>query len=350
MSSSKFASLVNKETATAITDKYEDICELKPDSQVPVVYNDEFNVRFWGLEKLHPFDSTKYEKIMKTLSDQFGVGKGEKKIIVVKEATKEILLDVHEEDYLNDLVRDYKRMQGITEIPLFFLPNSMIQHRLNRPMKYQVSGTMAAMAAAVQHGWSICVGGGMHHAHAGDGAGWCVYSDWYLGLRRLRSASDGKIVRAMYIDLDVHQGNGVARDKLRFEDADLFIVDMYNGNLWPGDGYAKEAMNVDAAYKSGIADHEYLEALKTCLKRSFDRFKPDIIMYNAGTDVLVGDPLGRCNVSPTGIVLRDQMVWEAALIHGVPICMALSGGYAKGSAAFISSSIMNLIEKFELLS
>lgn len=348
MSASTFSSLVNNQTAVAVKNKYEDICELKTGTQIPIVYNDEFNVRFWGLEKFHPFDSTKYEKIMKSLSDEFGID--EKKIISVKAATKEVLLDVHEESYLDALTQDYKLMQRITEIPLFFLPNSVIQHKLNRPMRYQVSGTMAAMAAAVQLGWGICIGGGMHHAHASAGAGWCAYSDWYLGLRRLRAASGGRITRAMYIDLDVHQGNGVARDKLRFEDSDLFILDMYNGDLWPRDDYAKESMNVDAAYKCGIVDKDYLEALKTCLKRSFGRFKPDIVMYNAGTDVLVGDPLGNCKVSSDGVILRDQMVWEAALANGAPICMALSGGYAKESAALISSSLKNLIEKFDLLS
>jgi acetoin utilization deacetylase AcuC-like enzyme len=30
----------------------------------------------------------------------------------------------------------------------------------------------------------------------------------------------------MVVDLDVHQGNGVERDKLHWNDADLCIVDM----------------------------------------------------------------------------------------------------------------------------
>ncbi len=346
MPSSRFTSLANGEIAATITDKYSDICRLTPESQIPIVYNDEFNVRFWGLEKLHPFDSAKYEKIMKHITNNFDTEGRD--FITVTAATKQILLDVHDETYIDDLARDYRKMQKVTEIPLFFLPNFLVQHRLNRPMKFQVAGTMAAMAATVQHGWGICIGGGMHHAHASDGAGWCAYSDWYLGLRRLRVASQGKIVRAMYIDLDVHQGNGLGRDKLRFEDSDLFILDMYNGDLWPGDEVAKEGINMGAAFKCGISDDKYLKTLQTCLERSFRRFKPDIIMYNAGTDVLLGDPLGRCKVSSDGVVRRDQMVWEAALLHDVPICMALSGGYAKDSAALIGRSITNLIEKFEL--
>jgi hypothetical protein len=57
----------------------------------------------------------------------------------------------------------------------------------------------------------------------------CMYDDHYLALRYLRRATGGRVRRALYIDLDVHQGQGVARDKMRFKDEDLIIMDVYNG-------------------------------------------------------------------------------------------------------------------------
>lgn len=36
----------------------------------------------------------------------------------------------------------------------------------------------------------------------------------------------------------------------------------------------------------------YMSELHTNLKTAFDEFKPDLIVYNAGTDTLEGDPLG----------------------------------------------------------
>lgn len=51
----------------------------------------------------------------------------------------------------------------------------------------------------------------MHHASRDAGQGWCAYDDWYLALRYLRDRSGGRIRKALYVDLDVHQGNGVAR-------------------------------------------------------------------------------------------------------------------------------------------
>lgn len=152
-----------------------------------------------------------------------------------------------------------------------------------------------------------------------DGSGWCAYDDWMLGLRRLRRATNGRVKQAIYIDLDVHQariamrqaagyeaghvhngmdmqGNGVARDKLHFEDDLLYILDMYNCDIWPNDRRAKRGIDCEEGFSCGCTDAEYLRRLESALQRSFINLSPDIVMYNAGTDILDGDPLGRCKV------------------------------------------------------
>lgn len=44
---------------------------------------------------------------------------------------------------------------------------------------------MAALMA-VEKGWGINLGGGMHHASHDEGMGWCFYSDIFLAIRRVR--------------------------------------------------------------------------------------------------------------------------------------------------------------------
>ena len=88
------------------------------------------------------------------------------------------------------------------------------------------------------------------------------------------------------------QGNGHARDKLRFKDNALYIFDMYNCQLWPADSKAKAAIDCDKPIVSGTGDTEYLARLGEGLTASFRDFSPDIVLYNAGTDILAGDPLG----------------------------------------------------------
>ena len=55
------------------------------------------------------------------------------------------------------------------------------------------------------------------------------------------------------------------------------------------------------------------------MKRCFIDFKPDMVIYNAGTDCMHGDPLGRLNISPNGIILRDQVVFQECFVAKVPV-------------------------------
>lgn len=61
------------------------------------------------------------------------------------------------------------------------------------------------------------------------------------------------------------------------------------------------------------------------------------------------DPLGDLNISPEGIILRDELMFEFALRkYKIPIVMILSGGYQMTNAPVIADSIENLMAKFEL--
>lgn len=84
--------------------------------------------------------------------------------------------------------------------------------------------------------------------------------------------------------------------------------------------------------------------MRTC----FETFKPEMIIYNAGTDCMEGDPLGRLNISPEGIIKRDLAVFKESLDAHVPVVMVLSGGYQLTNAPVIADSIKNLVEKFKL--
>ena len=53
-------------------------------------------------------------------------------------------------------------------------------------------------------------------------------------------------------------------------------------------------------------------------------------------------------MSAGGVVARDEMVFNAALQHRVPIAMCLSGGYARDGHRVITQSIANLLRVFRL--
>ena len=45
------------------------------------------------------------------------------------------------------------------------------------------------------------------------------------------------------------------------------------------------------------ADDEYLDLVKKHVTEALKEFSPNLIVYNAGTDVLSGDPLGLLEIS-----------------------------------------------------
>lgn len=77
--------------------------------------------------------------------------------------------------------------EKVTELaPLALLRISLVDRQVLQPMRLHVGGTLLASALAITKGWAINLGGGMHHAHRHDGAGWCPYADITLAVHRIR--------------------------------------------------------------------------------------------------------------------------------------------------------------------
>ncbi|KAG0462808.1 hypothetical protein HPP92_021284 [Vanilla planifolia] len=197
-----------------------------------------------------------------------------------------------------------------------------------------------AAKLAFERGWSINVGGGFHHCSANKGGGFCAYADISLCIKYAFVRLN--ISRVIIIDLDAHQGNGHATD---FCDERVYILDMYNSEIYPLDYEARRYIDQKLELVSGTRTQEYLELLDKALKVAKNKFDPELVIFNAGTDILDGDPLGNLKVSPDGVVMRDEMVFRFAKEASIPIVMLTSGGYTKFSARVIADSIINLSRK-----
>ncbi|XP_060094274.1 histone deacetylase 11 isoform X1 [Heteronotia binoei] len=315
------------------TELYHDI----PPTCWPIVYSPDYNITFMGLEKLHPFDAGKWGKVIHFLKEEKLIA--DDVIVRAREATEQDLLVVHTRRYLNRLKWSFA-VAAITEIPpVLFLPNFLVQRKVLRPLRTQTGGTIMAGKLAIERGWAINVGGGFHHCSSDKGGGFCAYADITLAIKFLFERIEG-VSKATIIDLDAHQGNGHERDFM--EDSRVYIMDVYNRYIYPGDGFAKRAIKRKIELDWGTEDTEYLQKVKTHVEGALNEVKSDIIIYNAGTDVLDGDPLGGLAISPQGIIERDEIVFRAARKHKIPILMVTSGGYQKRTARIIADSIVNL--------
>ncbi|PIO48751.1 MAG: histone deacetylase [[Chlorobium] sp. 445] len=184
-----------------------------------------------------------------------------------------------------------------------------------------VGGALAAAEAALQDGVSGNLAGGTHHALRNSGEGYCVFNDlavvalWLLGRKQVR--------RVAIIDLDVHQGNG--NSEILGGHEDVFIFSMHGAKNYP---FRKVPSTLDVALPDHTSDAEFLDALALHLPKVFD-FQPDIVLYQAGVDPLKEDALGRLALTHQGLMERDRMVLTACKRLGIPVSLALGGGYAK---------------------
>ncbi|XP_045164224.2 histone deacetylase 11-like isoform X2 [Mercenaria mercenaria] len=321
-------------------------------TQWPIVYGHEYNIGFLGLERLHPFDAGKWGKVYGFLKEA-GMIRDDTTVRPV-EATENDLLKVHTKGYINSLrltsivegtvLKEWSMtVAGITEVPpVALLPNFIVQRKVLRPFRYQTGGTILAAKLAIDRGWGINIGGGFHHCSSEKGGGFCAYADITLAVRFLFSHNP-QIKKAMIVDLDAHQGNGHERDFMN--DESVYIMDVYNRGIYPHDGFAKRAIRKKVELTHGTADDEYLDQVEKNLDSALNEFKPDVIVYNAGTDILDGDPLGNLCITPQGIVDRDEIVFRKAHEKLIPIVMVTSGGYQRCTAQIIANSILNLRRK-----
>ncbi|XP_073820375.1 histone deacetylase 11 [Musca autumnalis] len=306
--------------------------------QLPIVYSNNYGVHFAKLEKLHPFDAQKGKNIQELLI-KYKLMQG--KFYEPTEISKEELLEVHKDKYLRSLKWSFNVAQ-IAEIPfLIFVPNCWVQCGYLRPMRFQTAGSIMAGKLALEYGWAINLGGGFHHCCSYKGGGFCPYADITLMIQRIFSEEEEHhINKVMIIDLDAHQGNGHERDFM--DNSRVYIMDMYNYLIYPKDHEAKLAIRRAVELKPRTENREYLTKMKRTLKHAMKEFKPQLVVYNAGTDILEGDPLGNLSITPEGVIERDQYVFGTCRARGIPIVMLLSGGYLKASAKVIADSIMNL--------
>ncbi|KAM6344898.1 histone deacetylase 11 isoform 1-T1 [Alca torda] len=271
------------------TELYEDA----PSACWPIIYSPDYNITFMGLEKLHPFDAGKWGKVINFLKEEKLIA--DDLIVQAREATDEDLLVVHTRRYLNKLKWSFV-VATITEIPpVAFLPNFVVQRKVLKPLRTQTGGTIMAGKLAVDRGWAINVGGGFHHCSGDKGGGFCAYADITLAIKFLFERVQG-VSKATIIDLDAHQGNGHERDFM--DDHRVYIMDVYNRYIYPGDGFAKRAIKRKVELEWGTEDTEYLQKVHTHVEGALNEVKPDVIVYNAGTDILDGDPLGGLAISP----------------------------------------------------
>jgi len=305
---------------------------------VPLVYHPRYNITAFGLERLHPFDSRKYGRIHDALIAR-GLRRG-RDFVRPKPVTSADLLKVHSPAYLRSL-RRAASLAKILEVPIVrLLPGWLVDRRVLLPMRYATGGTVLAARLALEQGVAINLGGGFHHAAGDWGSGFCVYADTPLAVKTLHD--EGLVRRVLVVDLDAHQGNGTAALFRNWGWAK--ILDLYQEDLFPA---RKEPEDFPLPAPAGMIGSDYLETVRVFLPEALTVAQPDLVIYNAGSDPFVGDPLAGMRLTRSELVERDLLVVSTVRERGIPVAMVLSGGYSAESWRIHADGIEDVLTRFD---
>ncbi len=180
--------------------------------------------------------------------------------------------------------------------------------------QYAVGSTLFAIESVlkgeVEHSFNPV--GGFHHATRDSAAGFCIFNDIGIAIELLRT--EHKIRRILYVDIDVHHGDGVFYS---YEsDPELFIFDIHEDGryLYPGTGSETETgagvakgTKVNIALRPGAGDEEIARRIPE-LKEFSRRARPEFIILQCGADGFAGDPIAGLNyTSATHRMVADTL-------------------------------------------
>lgn len=182
-------------------------------------------------------------------------------------------------------------------------------------------GTVQAARAALERGIGFNIAGGTHHAGTHWGEGFCLLNDQAVAAGYLIRKQG--LRRILFIDLDVHQGNGTA-DIFKDDDR-VFTFSMHGQKNYP---FKKEQSDWDVGLPDGTSGKEYLPILSEKLDELYERSQPEFVFFQAGADVLETDKLGRLKLSMEDCRQRDQLVFRFCKKWQLPVQVSMGGGYS----------------------
>ena len=156
--------------------------------------------------------------------------------------------------------------------------------------------------------------GGLHHAVRRAASGFCIYNDLVVGIR---GARDLGLPRVLYVDFDVHHGDGV---EFAFDqDPSVMTVSFHQSpeTLFPGTGRVTDLGHgeghgrvVNLPLAPGTDDDSWWRCVETLLPAVARQFQPSMIISQHGCDPHREDPLAQLELT-TGPMRRAAALCKA---------------------------------------
>ncbi len=177
------------------------------------------------------------------------------------------------------------------------------------------AGQLVGAQLALDCGIAANIAQGFHHAGYERGMGFCTFN----GLALVAQEYPGKTV--CVLDCDEHGGNGTEEFTRRLPNLFQCTVN--------GSRYGCSDSERSRCFTLGRVTDDF-GSFEAALVESFAqilRWKPDLLLYQAGADPHIDDPLGSLEMTTGQLEQRDRMVFEFCVLNSIPVLFVLAGGY-----------------------
>ncbi|CAH2354222.1 histone deacetylase Rpd3p [[Candida] railenensis] len=268
-----------------------------------------------------------------------------------KPATKQEMCQFHTDEYIDFLSRvtpDNLDMFAKEQIKFNVGDDCPVFDGLFEYCGISGGGSMEGAARLNRGKCDIAINyaGGLHHAKKSEASGFCYLNDIVLGIIELLRYHP----RVLYIDIDVHHGDGVEE---AFYTTDRVMTCSFHkyGEFFPGTGELRDigvgkgkhhAVNIPL--RDGIDDSSYKSIFEPVIQKIMDWYQPSAVVLQCGGDSLSGDRLGCFNLSMNGHANCVNFVKS----FNVPTMVVGGGGYTMRNVARTWSYEAGLLNNIKL--
>ena len=216
-------------------------------------------------------------------------------IVAPEPSTLDDICRVHEARFVTDVL-ELRRPSGF----------GSISASVARSLPFTCGAFYDSSVLALKEGISASLSSGFHHAGPSAPRGFCTFNGLMIAAAQL--LHERRAARIAIIDCDYHYGDGTQAIIEAMGLADrIFHVSF---------GLTYKRPEQAAAYLAHVVQ----------LRVSLAEFEPDLVMYQAGADTHVDDPLGGL-LSTEQMRERDRTMFTIARELCIPITWNLAGGY-----------------------
>tara|TARA_A100001011_G_scaffold48643_1_gene46301 strand:- start:38937 stop:39857 length:921 start_codon:yes stop_codon:yes gene_type:complete len=185
-----------------------------------------------------------------------------------------------------------------------------------------------------------------HHAEKDKAMGFCIYNNVAVGAHYL--IEKYKLNKIAIIDFDVHHGNGT--QNIFYDNEKVLYLSTHQYPFYPGTGASHEKGKYNNIFNiplpSGTNSNEYFDAYNHLLKK-IGEFKPEFVLFSAGFDAHINDPLANFNLKSKDFyeITRRTLETVNKFCNGKVVSI-LEGGYDLEALAESANEHINALLKY----